>query len=240
VVTTMMMAEARWHRRCLQSTSADIGQCRDRELRGQPRRCIGPGRSPALAICARRTVKGKETSQKTTQASQKPNSTGSKQQPSRGVRGGGGKQPSGKGILADGTLILGDMVMIAATEISSERIPWESMPELTGVSLVAWVLCAVLLGDYRGRSPSSDNWYLSLLGPPFVAIVDATVTWASSATVSIAIFSLLVSSNLLDSGYNLVLEDLATDNLSPQLEVAVALLITMSCWRGIAARLRGF
>lgn len=35
-----------------------------------------------------------------------------------------------------------------------------------------------------------------------------------------------------------LMDGLGTDDLSPQLEVAVAALITMPCWRGIAARIR--
>jgi hypothetical protein len=36
----------------------------------------------------------------------------------------------------------------------------------------------------------------------------------------------------------MVLEVARDGMLSPQLEISVALLITMSCWRGTAARLR--
>lgn len=136
----------------------------------------------------------------------------------------------------DGQLLLGDLVVVAATEASSERIPLESMPMLTGVSLGCWLVAAIALGDYRGLAPYTDNWYLSLLGPTFMAVVDACMTWAVSVTACLAILSVLVSNNLLDSSP--LLEDLATENLSPQLEVAVATLITMACWRGIAARLR--
>jgi hypothetical protein len=53
---------------------------------------------------------------------------------------------------------------------------------------------------------------------------------------SIGGFSWLVSSYLVEP--ELVLEVARDGQLSPQLEISVAMLITMSCWRGMAARLR--
>lgn len=136
----------------------------------------------------------------------------------------------------DTTLLLGDAVMIAATEASSERIELADMPTLIGVMLIAWLAAAAYNGDYSGRPATSDNWYMSLLGPTFSAIVNATVTWAFAATASIAVYSYLVSHNALSSVP--LVEGLNTEDLSPQLEVVVALLITMTCWRGIASKLR--
>ncbi len=51
-----------------------------------------------------------------------------------------------------------------------------------------------------------------------------------------ALRSLLIELNMLDAAP--MVDDLTSENLSPQLEVAVAALITMSCHRGIAAKLR--
>lgn len=56
----------------------------------------------------------------------------------------------------------GDLVMIAATEVSSERIPYESMPILTGVFMASWLFAAAALGDYKGDPPTTDNWYVRL------------------------------------------------------------------------------
>jgi hypothetical protein len=53
---------------------------------------------------------------------------------------------------------------------------------------------------------------------------------------SIGGFSWLVSNYLVEP--ELVLEVARDGMLSPQLEISVAMLITMSCWRGMAARLR--
>lgn len=136
----------------------------------------------------------------------------------------------------DTTLILGDCVMIAATEASSERIQFNDMPTLIGVMLIAWIGAGAWNGDYNGRQPGAENWYLSLLGPTFSSIVNATVTWAFAATASLAAYSYLVSRNAMDAAP--LVEGLNTEDLSPQLEVVVALLITMTCWRGIASKLR--
>jgi hypothetical protein len=54
--------------------------------------------------------------------------------------------------------------------------------------------------------------------------------------VAILGFSWLVSHYFVEP--ELVLELTRDGMLSPQLEISVALLITMSCWRGMAARLR--
>lgn len=100
----------------------------------------------------------------------------------------------------------------------------------------SWVGAAVYLGDYQGQAPSSDDWNLSMLGPSFLGVIDSTLTWGLAMVVSIAAYSLMVANNLLDASP--IVDGLGTDDLSPQLEVVVALLIIMSCWRGIAWKLR--
>lgn len=48
----------------------------------------------------------------------------------------------------DGTLILGDAVMLVATEASSERLPVEQIPALAAVAVGSWVIAGAILGDY--------------------------------------------------------------------------------------------
>lgn len=48
--------------------------------------------------------------------------------------------PAGLNRLLDGTLILGDAVMVTATELSSERLPLEQLPALGGVAVASWVI----------------------------------------------------------------------------------------------------
>ncbi|GLC45800.1 hypothetical protein PLESTB_001154600 [Pleodorina starrii] len=139
----------------------------------------------------------------------------------------------------DTTLILGDCVMILATEASSERIDWSSFPALVGVLLVCWVAAGAWNGDYSpsgSRAHEDVPWQLSMLGPTFGSVLGAALTWAFASTASVAAYAVLVARNALDAAP--VVEGLNTDDLSPQLEVVVALLITMTCWRGIASKLR--
>lgn len=139
----------------------------------------------------------------------------------------------------DTTLLLGDCVMIAATQTSSERIPWSDIPALLGVLLVCWVAAGAWNGDYSPsgtRAHDDVPWQLSMLGPTFGSVLGAALTWAFAATGSVAAYAVLVARNAMDAAP--VVEGLNSDDLSPQLEVVVALLITMTCWRGIASRLR--
>ncbi|KAJ9506470.1 hypothetical protein QJQ45_019452 [Haematococcus lacustris] len=159
-----------------------------------------------------------------------------KRQRSELVKKPGEPEEAGGSWLSDGTLLVGDVVMVVATEVSSERIPLEVLPQLAGVMAGSWVMAGLLMGDYKGTMPESENWYLNLLGPSFTAIINCCLTWSIAVTLALAVSSLCVANNILPS--EPFFEDLATENLSPQLEVAVASLVTMCAWRGIAARLR--
>lgn len=140
--------------------------------------------------------------------------------------------------LMDGALIMGDAVMMTATELSSTRLPWDQdLKYLLGVMVLSWFAAAFSLGDYRGVPPTTDNLYLQLfLGPSFISLLDATVTWALAAVIAMLSYSILVNQNIIDAAP--LMDGLGTDDLSPQLEVAVASLITLPCWRGIAAKIR--
>eukprot|EP00197_Chlamydomonas_leiostraca_P009660 CAMPEP_0202864216 /NCGR_PEP_ID=MMETSP1391-20130828/4548_1 /ASSEMBLY_ACC=CAM_ASM_000867 /TAXON_ID=1034604 /ORGANISM="Chlamydomonas leiostraca, Strain SAG 11-49" /LENGTH=187 /DNA_ID=CAMNT_0049543939 /DNA_START=78 /DNA_END=638 /DNA_ORIENTATION=- len=129
----------------------------------------------------------------------------------------------------DGTLILGDLVMVAATEFSSERLTDPgAVPILCGTMMASWLVASAAMGDYKGGVPSSDNWYLQVLGPSFISVVDGMLTWALAAAISLVAYSVMVSTGTIEEAW--ILGDLATENLSPQLEIIVAMLITMSCW----------
>lgn len=137
----------------------------------------------------------------------------------------------------DGILILGDAVMVLATELSSERIALEQIPALGGVAVASWVIAGAILGDYTQEPDPDANPLSDALGwPIFAAVVNAMITWALGMVVSIFGFSWLVSNFIVEP--EMVLEVARDGMLSPQLEISVALLITMSCWRGMAARLR--
>jgi hypothetical protein len=123
-------------------------------------------------------------------------------------------------------------------QVSSERVPFEELPYLATVAMSSWVLAGALLGDYMMVPDPDENPLSNAMGwPVFQAIVNACITWALAMVPSILGFSFLVSHFMVEP--QSVLELTRDGQLSPQLEVSVALLITMSCWRGMAARLRG-
>lgn len=127
--------------------------------------------------------------------------------------------------------------MVLATELSSERLPYEQLPALAGVTVTSWVLAAALLGDYTKEPDPDANPLSDALGwPIFIAIVNSMLTWAVALVASLLGYSWLVSNFIVEP--EMIMEVARDGQLSPQLEVSVALLITMSCWRGMAARLR--
>jgi hypothetical protein len=63
--------------------------------------------------------------------------------------------PAGFNRFQDGILILGDAVMVLATELSSERLPLEQLPYLGGVAVASWVFAGAVLGDYSKGKCSS-------------------------------------------------------------------------------------
>lgn len=136
----------------------------------------------------------------------------------------------------DGTLLFGDCVMLLATEVSSERIPWDSLPVLVGVMMCSWIVTSATLGDYKGTAFEQPDIIVPFFNlDVFWAVVNATITWAAAIIVAFAAYSLLISHNLVDS--ELIVNN-SEGGASAQLEVTSALLITMSCWRGIVAKLR--
>lgn len=161
---------------------------------------------------------------------------------------------------ADGTLVLGDAVMVASTQLSSERIPWDEAGPLLAVSVAAWVLAAAARGDYLPdkRAEYDDPLSLSLGFPVLIGIADACVTWAVAVVPAIGADAWLAARFLVNpltvaaavSPHAAAATSAAAGTfargaagpaehmLSPELEVLVALLITMSSWRGIAAWLR--
>lgn len=138
----------------------------------------------------------------------------------------------------DGTLIFGDCVMILATEGASDRMPLvEGWPYLVAAVIISWVAVSGARGDYSGKADDSDMLLLSVGFPVFLAVLNATVTWAAAILASLPLYAYLVSHFMVEASSVLVLNDEATQ-MAPQMEVSTALLVTMSCWRGIVAKLR--
>ncbi|KIZ01536.1 hypothetical protein MNEG_6425 [Monoraphidium neglectum] len=130
--------------------------------------------------------------------------------------------------LVDGTLILGDAVMVLATEVASERVPVGELPYLAAIAVFSWILAGAALGDYKAVPDPDDNPLSNMLGwPVVVSIANACITWAVAMVPSMLGYSFLTVLELKRDGM-----------LSPQLEVSVAMLITLICWRGMATRMR--
>lgn len=54
--------------------------------------------------------------------------------------------------------------MVLATELSSERLPLESIPALGGVAVASWVLAGAMLGDYANEPDPDANPLSDALG----------------------------------------------------------------------------
>jgi hypothetical protein len=139
---------------------------------------------------------------------------------------------------ADGTMLLGDCVMILATQYSSGQISYNDSSFLGLVVLLSWVCFGGSRGDYNGKGDDYDNEAaLFNMGIPlFAAMVNSCVTWAGTCTVSVAVFAFLISHNLMEPGAVWVIP--AGADIPPETEVLVAMLITMSCWRALLLRFR--
>ncbi|KAI8474853.1 MAG: hypothetical protein J3K34DRAFT_406794 [Monoraphidium minutum] len=147
------------------------------------------------------------------------------------------RETPGLNRLVDGTLILGDAVMVLATQAASERVPLGEAPYLAAVAALSWVLAGAVMGDYKAEPGPDDNPLSNMLGwPVVVSIANACITWAVAMVPSMLGFSILVSNYLVAPETVLELE--RDGMLSPQLEISVALLVTMLCWRGMATKLR--
>jgi len=57
-----------------------------------------------------------------------------------------------------------------------------------------------------------------------------------AAVLAAGAYTYIVSHAMIDPAP--IMDGLGTEDLSPQLEIAVASMITMSCWRGIVAKMR--
>eukprot|EP00955_Chlamydomonas_euryale_P059098 357281-Chlamydomonas_euryale.AAC.17 len=118
----------------------------------------------------------------------------------------------------------------------------------------------------RGQAPYNDNLYVQLvLGPIFIGVLDwenaqqplqlprmpschgadactaapllhSHMCRAVASVLGSLGYAILVNHNVIDPTW--IMDGLGTDDLSPQLEVGVAALIIMPCWRGMALKLR--
>ncbi|KAL3157899.1 hypothetical protein ABBQ32_012308 [Trebouxia sp. C0010 RCD-2024] len=129
----------------------------------------------------------------------------------------------------DSSMIWGDIMMLTATELASERLPKQVTGVLSLTLLAAWIGVAAAKGDYtvskRRHSLSFEYAYAILLG-----MQQAAITWLLFVPTAMAMYACLVSHHLLDSSVFRIPPGCRT---SPEGEVMLAALFTLMSWRGI-------
>ncbi|KAK9810509.1 hypothetical protein WJX72_012008 [[Myrmecia] bisecta] len=143
--------------------------------------------------------------------------------------------------IIDPTLVWGDCMMLLSTELASDRVPKDQMGLLSGVLVAAWVGVAVAVtkGDYRYKysEPSMIYFNSPYATAMLIAMFTAATTWALFVPTALAAYASMVVHHLLDVD---VIRQPASSPyaLPPELEVVMAVLWTVSSWRGIYAAYR--
>lgn len=112
-----------------------------------------------LNVQARRTTRGKP-----------PKKEDGKKKPQSSAIGDFIRQNPILNRLYDGTLVLGDCVMLAATEVSSERITFEDLPTLAGdarraaasITMLNMYACSVVKGTWKSMHQQPSCWGLKM------------------------------------------------------------------------------
>jgi hypothetical protein len=140
----------------------------------------------------------------------------------------------------DGTMVLGDSVMVFATQMACNRISFSDNTFIGCIMFLCWIFTAASKGDYKGLPPVPSNnvEFFNSGYPILAAAMSACATWALAITASVAVFSFLIAHNLLDAAP--ITQIPQDSDVAPETEVLVALLITMACWRSVLQRFRMF
>lgn len=128
----------------------------------------------------------------------------------------------------DSSMIWGDIMMLTATELASERLPKQVTGVLSLTLLAAWIGVATAKGDYTVKQQHTFSYqyaYGILLG-----MQQAAITWLLFVPTAMAMYACLVSHHLLDSS---VFRVPPGARVSPEGEVMIAALFTLMSWRGI-------
>ncbi|DBA82752.1 TPA: hypothetical protein ACH3X1_006981 [Trebouxia sp. C0004] len=128
----------------------------------------------------------------------------------------------------DSSMIWGDIMMLTATELASERLPKQVTGVLSLTLLAAWIGVATAKGDYTVKQRHTFSYqyaYGILLG-----MQQAAITWLLFVPTAMAMYACLVSHHLLDSS---VFRIPPGAHVSPEGEVMIAALFTLMSWRGI-------
>lgn len=128
----------------------------------------------------------------------------------------------------DSSMIWGDIMMLTATELASERLPKQVTGVLSLTLLAAWIGVATAKGDYTVKQRHQFSYqyaYGILLG-----MQQAAITWLLFVPTAMAMYACLVSHHLLDGS---VFRVPPGARVSPEGEVMIAALFTLMSWRGI-------
>lgn len=128
----------------------------------------------------------------------------------------------------DSSMMWGDIMMLTATELASERLPKHATGVLTLTLIAAWLGAAAAKGDYtaKPRQRVSYQYAYSM----WIGMEQAAITWLLFIPTAMAMYAALVSHHLLDSA---VFKVPPGSRTSPEGEVMLAALFTLMSWRGI-------
>eukprot|EP00873_Tetraselmis_striata_P025674 jgi/Tetstr1/445938/TSEL_033567.t1 len=130
----------------------------------------------------------------------------------------------------DPRMVGGDMVMLIATELASERIPLRDQGFMCLVVCSAWVMVASARGDYKHSNLDLDafaGWFT--LAPMLASMQAALYTWVLFAPAVAGLLSYLAARGVVDPA---IVEQ--AEEVSPAvIEVMWGSLLTMTSWRGI-------
>eukprot|EP01025_Chloroclados_australasicus_P064957 TRINITY_DN8774_c0_g1_i3.p2 TRINITY_DN8774_c0_g1~~TRINITY_DN8774_c0_g1_i3.p2 ORF type:complete len:205 (-),score=12.87 TRINITY_DN8774_c0_g1_i3:362-976(-) len=140
-----------------------------------------------------------------------------------------------KWVAVDGPKLMGDLVMVWATQLATNRVPQDDKLILGTILLTCWVGTAWLRGDYSIYQVDEGEEWLHMASPfypTYKAFTRTFFTWAMFTPPLLFAYSLLVANNMLVDSVPLI--TITNDaNLPAELEMMVALCITLSCWRGM-------
>ncbi|KAK9792510.1 hypothetical protein WJX73_008124 [Symbiochloris irregularis] len=152
---------------------------------------------------------------------------------------GGRRRASPGGGRIDTTLAWGDILMMTATQIASERIPLTQAGFLSGVLVATWVGVASMKGDYQRRRteplmPFFGDHYRHM----FRALLTSASTWIIFVPTTVVVCMSLLSRHYLD--WAPFAAKHAAEDMPAEAEVLLASLWTLGAWRGTYAMLRPF
>lgn len=137
----------------------------------------------------------------------------------------------------DTTLAWGDIFMLTTTQIASTRIPLNQAGFLISILVTSWVGVAAVKGDYQHKQESGTFFgeqYQHMLS----ALASSASTWLMFVPTVLAVCTYLVAHQVLDG--RAFSAPQASHDLPAEVEVLLAALWTLGCWRGTYAMLRPY